>query len=70
MDTGSFTVYIKTDYIYKGIAEDVETRFDTSKYELECNSIERPLPKGKNKKATGSMKDELWGKIMTQFVEL
>ena len=29
MDTGSFIVYIKTDGIYKDIAEDVETRFDT-----------------------------------------
>ena len=29
MDTDSFIVYIKTDNIYKGIAEDVETRFDT-----------------------------------------
>ena len=46
IDTGSFNVYIKTDDIYKDIAEDVETRFDTSNYELECNSIERPLPKG------------------------
>ena len=50
MDTDSFLVYIKTDDIYKDIAEDVETRFDTSNYELECNSAERPLPKGKNKK--------------------
>ena len=30
MDTDSFIVYIKTDDIYKDIAEDVETRFDTS----------------------------------------
>ena len=30
MDTDSFIVYIKTNDIYKGIAEDVETRFDTS----------------------------------------
>ena len=37
----SFIVYIKTDDIYKDIAEDVETRFDTSNYELD-----RPLPKG------------------------
>ena len=45
MDTDSFFVYIKTDYIYKDIAEDVEIRFDTSNYELV-----RPLPKGKMKK--------------------
>ena len=30
MNTDSFIVYIKTDDIYKGIAEDVETGFDTS----------------------------------------
>ena len=45
MDTDSFVVYIKTDYIYKNIAEDIGTRFDTSNYKLE-----RPLPKGKLKK--------------------
>ena len=28
MDTDSFIAYIKTDNIYKDIAEDVETRFD------------------------------------------
>ena len=48
MDSGSFIVYIKTDDIYKDISEDVETRFDTLKYELKCSSIERPLPQGKN----------------------
>ena len=45
MDTDSFIVYIKTEDIYKDIAEDVETRFDTSNYELD-----RLSPKGKNKK--------------------
>ena len=50
MAIGSFIVYIKADNICKDIAEDVKTRFVTSSYELECNSIERPLPKGKNKK--------------------
>ena len=45
MDTNSFIEYIKTDYVYKEIAEDVETRLDTSNYELD-----RPLPKGKVKK--------------------
>ena len=63
--TVSFIVYIKTDDIYKEIAEDVETRFDSSNYELV-----RPLPKGKNKKGIGLMKDELRGKIMAKFVGL
>ena len=44
MNTDSFIVYIKTDNMYKDIAEDVETRSDTSNYQLD-----RPLPKGKNK---------------------
>ena len=43
MDTDSFIVYIKTDFIYKDIAEDVKTRFGTSNYELD-----RPLRKRKN----------------------
>ena len=42
MDTDTFIEYIKTDDIYKDIAEDVETRFDTSNYELD-----RLLPKWK-----------------------
>ena len=49
----------------KDSAEDVETRFDTSNYEL-C----RPLPKGKYKKVIGLMKNDLGGKIMTKFVGL
>ena len=68
MDTDSFTVYIKTDDIYKDITWDVEARSDTSNYELEWNSIDRPLSKGKNKKVTGLMKDELGGKTMRKYV--
>ena len=56
--------------IYKYIAEDVETRLDTSNYESESHFIDRPLPKGKNKKVIGRMKDELGGKTMTKFVGL
>ena len=32
MNTDSFILYIKTNDIYKGIAENVETRFFTSNY--------------------------------------
>ena len=65
MDTNSFVLYIKTDHIYKDIADDVETRFYTSSYELD-----RALPKGKNKKVIELMKNELNGIIMTKFVGL
>ena len=53
MDTYSFIVYMKTDYIYKDIPEHVETRFYTSEYELERNYTGRPLLTGKNKKVIG-----------------
>ena len=43
MDTDSFIVHVKTEDICKDIAEDVETRFDTSNFELDIS-----LPKGKN----------------------
>ena len=65
MDTDSFIMNIKTNDFYKDIANDVEKRFDTSNYE-----VNRPLPKGKNKKVIGLMKDELGGKIITEFVTL
>ena len=63
-------LYIKTDDISKDIAKDVESRCDTLSYELECNSTERPLPKGKNEKAIGLMKNGFGGKIMIKFVVL
>ena len=70
MDTDSFIVYIKTENIYKDIAEDVETRFDNSNYEWEGNCIDRTLSKEKNEKVIGLMQGELGGKIMTKFVEI
>ena len=65
MDTDSFIMNIKTNDFYKDIANDVENRFDTSIYE-----VNRPLLTGKNKKIIGLMKDELGGKIITEFVTL
>ena len=65
MDTDNFVMNIKTDDFYKDIANDIEKRFGTSNYE-----VNRPLPKGKNKKVIGLMKDKLGGKIITEFVTL
>ena len=65
MGTDSFIMNIKTEDFYKDIANDVEKRFDTSNYE-----VNRPLPTGKNKKVIWLMKDELGGKIITEFVTL
>ena len=65
MDTDSFVMNIKTNYFDKDISNDVDKRFDTSNYE-----VNRPLPTGKNKKVIGLMKDELGGKIITEFVTL
>ena len=45
MDTDSFIVHVKTDDIYKDIAEDVAKKFDTSNFE-----IERPGPIRKKEK--------------------
>ena len=65
MDTDSFIAYIKTHDIYKDISEDVKTRLNTSN-----NELDRPLPKGKNKKVIRLMKGESGGNIMTKFVTL
>ena len=65
MDTDSFIINIKTKNFYGDIANDVEERFDTSNYD-----VSRPLLTGNNKKVIGLMKDELGGKIMTEFAAL
>ena len=52
MNTDSFIAYITADDIYKDTSEDVETRFDTSNYELD-----RPSSKGKIKTVIGLMKE-------------
>ena len=57
----------KTEDFYEDIANDVEARFDTSGY---SKTDVRPLPIGLNKKVIELMKDELGGKIMTEFVAL
>ena len=67
MDMDPLVYNIKTEDFYEDIANDVEAKFDTSGYsKTDC----RPLPIGLNRKVIELMKDELRGKIMTEFVTL
>ena len=65
MDIDSFIINIKTKDFYEDIANNVKKRFDTSNYE-----VNRLLRKRRNKKVIGLMKDELGGKIITEFAAL
>ena len=65
MDTDNFIIHVKTVYFYKDIADDVEKRFVTLNHK-----VDRPFPKGKNKKVIRLTKDELGGKTMIEFVAL
>ena len=67
MNTDSFVYEIETNDFYWDIENDVERRFDASGYSKDDN---RPLPIRENKQVIGLMKDELGGKIMTEFVAL
>ena len=66
-DTDSFIIYIKTEYFFEDISNNVEKWFDMSNYN---KKDEIPLPIGKNKKVPGLFKDESGGKIMKEFVAL
>ena len=65
MDTDSFIINIKTEDFSEDISNDVEKRFDTLNYEIKIR-----LPVGRNTNVIGLMKDELGGKIMTEFAGL
>ena len=59
--------YIKTEDFFEDISRDVEKWYDTSNYD---KNDKKPLPIVRNKKGPGSFKDELGGKLMTEFVAL
>ena len=62
MDIYFLVYHIKTEDIYTDIDGDVKERFDTSEF-----MKPRPFT---NNKVIGLMKDELGGKMMTQFVAM
>ena len=65
LGTDSLIYNVETTDFYEDIVDDVPAGFDTSGY---CPN--RPLPIGLNKKVISLMKDELGGKIMTEFIAL
>ena len=58
---------LKLKILFQDISNDVEKWFDMFNYD---KNDKRPLPIGKNKKVRGLFKDELGGKIITEFVAL
>jgi hypothetical protein len=64
-DTDSFIIEIKTDDIYKDIKADIH-HYDTSEYDPQI-IYDIPLV---NKKVPGKLKDEMNGKIMSEFLGL
>ena len=67
MDTDSFIPHIKTEDIYRDIANDVERWFDTSIYD---KNDKRPLPIGVNEKIIGKCRSDLGEKSMEEFCAL
>ena len=65
-DTDSFIINIITEDFFEDISNDVEKWFDTSNYNKK-DKIPLPI---KKKKVPGLFKDELGGKIITEFVAL
>ena len=66
-DTDSLCYEIKTDDFYVDIADDIESRFDTSEYPKDHPS---GIKSGMNKKVIGVFKDEAGGKQIEEFVGL
>ena len=66
-ETDSLCYVTQTDDFYKDISSDVHKMFDTSGYDKNHPS---GVPTGLNKKVIGLMKDEVNGKVISEFVSL
>ncbi len=64
MDTDSFILEIKTSDVYEDMIDNIDM-YDTSNYKSDSMLFSL-----KNKKVIGKFKDELGGKVMSEFVGL
>ena len=63
-DTGSVIIHVRTEDLYEDMKKNMDV-YDTIHFAI-CN----PLYSNRNKKVLGKFKDELGGKVMTEFVGL
>ena len=66
-DTDSLMILVETEDFYKDITPYVHELFDTSEFPKDHPSI---IPTGVNKKVIGMFKDEVGGRVITEFVGL
>ncbi|XP_065664811.1 uncharacterized protein LOC136086441 [Hydra vulgaris] len=69
-DTDSLIYEIKTKDFYADIANDIESKFDTSEFDKNHLAVRNGFKVGVNKKVLGMFKDESAGKQIAEFLGL
>ncbi|XP_065640538.1 uncharacterized protein LOC136073101 [Hydra vulgaris] len=69
-DTDSLIYEIKTKDFYADIANDIESKFDTSEFDKNHPAVRNGFKVGVNKKVLGMFKDESAGKQIAEFIGL
>ncbi|XP_065682280.1 uncharacterized protein LOC136095509 [Hydra vulgaris] len=69
-DTDSLIYEIKTEDFYADIANDIESKFDTSEFNKDHPAVQNGFKVGVNKKVLGMFKDESAGKQIAEFIGL
>ncbi|XP_065639659.1 uncharacterized protein LOC136072381 [Hydra vulgaris] len=69
-DTDSLIYEIKTEDFYADIANDIESKFDTSEFDKNHPAVRNGFKVGVNKKVLGMFKDESAGKQIAEFIGL
>ncbi|XP_065640394.1 uncharacterized protein LOC136072925 [Hydra vulgaris] len=69
-DTDSLIYEIKTEDFYADIANDIESKFDTSEFNKDHPAVQNGFKVGVNKKVLGMFKDESAGKQIAEVIGL